>query len=173
MGALPDAVTLAGLVSNVTETVCGATFAPADGIVRGESILGRMVMLPIPGARDIRIVLSCDGAGGRALGSVLRNCPREQLTRAMIDDAIAELLNMVAGQIQRALEIDQPLGLPRPTSLAELSEAGGVGFEDAILLSSPALADIKLWIFEIHPLHQAVAVPKAKAGMFRSLFRKA
>ena len=34
MSALPDAATLAGLVSNVTETLCGATFAPADDLVR-------------------------------------------------------------------------------------------------------------------------------------------
>jgi hypothetical protein len=171
MSALPDAVTLASLVSNVTETICGATFAPADGVVRGNSILGRMVMLPISGARDISVVLSCDGAGGQALGAALRHCPRDQLTRSMIDDAIAELLNMVAGQIQTALEIDQPLGLPRPTSLAELSQSGGVGFEDAILLTSPALGDIKLWIFETHPASQTPTL-KVRRGMFTSLFRK-
>ena len=147
MSALPDALTLARLVSNVTETVPGTRFVPADDSVRGQSICGRMVLLPIQGARDISVVLSCDSAGGQALAAALRGCSRHQLTRQMIDDAIAELLNMVAGQIQTELEIDQPLGLPRTTTLAELSQ-GGVGFVDSILLTSDNLGDLKLWVFE-------------------------
>jgi hypothetical protein len=168
---LPDARTLAALVSNVTETICGTKFLPADDMLRGQSICGRMVMMPIKGPRDISIVLSCDTSGGQALGSALRGCPRDQLTRAMIDDAIAELLNMVAGQIQTALEIDQPLGLPKPTSLAEISQKGGVGFDDSILLTSQGLGDIKLWIFETAVPTEHT--PKVTSGRpFRSLFQK-
>jgi Chemotaxis phosphatase CheX len=171
-GSLPDALTLADLVSNVTETICGTKFIPANDSDRGQSICGRMVMLPIKGPRDITIVLSCDAAGGQALGAALRGCPRNQLTRAMIDDSIAELLNMVAGQIQTALEIDQPLGLPRSTSLAEIAQGGGVGFDDSILLTSKGLGDLKLWIFEkTSPTQDAPTVTKS-GGMFRSLFRK-
>jgi hypothetical protein len=169
---LPDALTLADLVSNVTETICGTKFVPANDADRGESICGRMVMMPIKGPRDITIVLSCDAAGGQALGAALRGCPREQLTRAMIDDAIAELLNMVAGQIQTALEIDQPLGLPRTTSLAEIAQGGGVGFDDSILLTSKGLGDLKLWIFEKTTATQEAVSVRKPIGRFRSLFQK-
>ena len=171
---LPDASTLARLISNVTETASGTTFVPAkDDLARGMSICGRMVLLPIQGPRDISVVLSCDAAGGRALGAALRGCPAAQLTREMIDDSIAELLNMVAGQIQTELEIDQPLGLPRRTSLAELSQGGGVAFDDAILLTSEGLGDLKLWVFErTVPVEGTEPARPGIGKRFRSLFSK-
>ena len=168
--ALPDAPELARLVSNVTVPMCGKTFAPAADHVRGQSICGRMFLLPIQGKRDISIILSTDSAGGEALGAAMFGRPPQQLTRAMVDDAIRELLNMVAGQIQKYLKIDQPLGLPRPISLADLADEGGVGFNDALLLTSDGTGDMKLWIFERTPDEKT---PAAKGrGFVRSLFRK-
>jgi hypothetical protein len=77
---------------------------------------------------------------------------------------------MVAGQIQKYLRIDQPLGLPRPTSLADLVATGGVGFSDALLLTSNGTGDLKLWIFERTADEKAVA--ETSGGFVRSLFRK-
>jgi len=169
---MPDAIALADLVSSVTEIAFGASFVPGDDLTRGPSICGRMVLLPIEGPREIFVVLSCDAAGGQALSAALRGCPANQLTRAMVDDAIAELLNMVAGRIQTALEIDQPLGLPRPTSLAEIAERSGVGFNDAILLTSTGFGDLKMWIFERAAPDDTAPPALKKAGPFRSFFRK-
>lgn len=169
---LPDALTLARLVSAVTERVSGTKFVPADDSARGQSICGRMVLLPIQGARDISVVLSCDGTGARALGAAFLSCSVDKLTKEMIDDAIAEFLNMVAGQIQSELEINQPLGLPRPTTLAELSQGGGVAFDDSILLTSQGLGDLKVWVFErTLPVESSPRPPGAGMG-FRTLFRK-
>ncbi len=169
---MPDAATLARLVSNVTETLAGTTFSPAHDRDRGHSICGRMVILPIPGARDISVVLCCDSSGGRALAAALRHCPPEHITPTMINDGIAELLNMVAGQIQSELQIDQQLGLPRSTSLAELSDNGGVSFHDSILLTSDSLGDLKLWVFErITPTDDGKPRALFKNGV-RSLIRK-
>jgi Chemotaxis phosphatase CheX len=171
-GGLPDAATLARLVSNVTEVVSSTKFVPADDSARGQSICGRMVLLRIQGARDISVVLSCDSTGAKSLAAALCHCPHEQLTREMIDDAIAELLNMVAGQIQAELHIDQPLGLPRPTTLSELSQGEGVAFEDSVLLTSEGLGDLKLWVFE-RTVQADGAKPLPATGRgFRSLFRK-
>jgi hypothetical protein len=165
-------VTLARLVSNVTETLAGTTFSATVDRDRGHSICGRMVILPIPGARDISVVLCCDSAGGRALAAALRGCPLSQVTRTMIKDGIAELLNMVAGQIQSELQIDQQLGLPRTTSLAELSENGGFSFHDSILLTSDSLGDLKLWVFElVTPTDDGQPRALFKNGV-RSLIRK-
>jgi hypothetical protein len=166
-----DAFALARLVSNVTEIVSGTKFVPMDDSARGQSICGRMVMLPIPGARDINVVLSCDTAGGQALAAAL-GCRDTPPSKESVNDAIAELLNMVAGQIQSALEIDQQLGLPKPTTLGELSEGGGVAFEDSILLTSDNLGDLKLWVFERTPRAEAGAAPPTRDKGFRSLFRK-
>ena len=157
----------------MTGTAAGTTFAPAkDDLARGLSICGRMVLLPIQGARDISVVLSCDAAGGRALGAAIWSRPADQLTKEMIDDAIAELLNMVAGQIQSELEIDQRLGLPRRTSLAELSQGGGVSFDDSILLTSDSFGDLKLWVFERVARTDAETSRPGIAKRFRSLFDK-
>jgi len=169
---LPDPDALARLVSNVTGSMCGATFAPAEDSARGQSVCGRMVMLPLQGHRDINIVLSSDAAGARALGAAMFGCAPENLTHAMVDDAIAELLNMVAGQLHTALKLDASLGLPRPTSLAEMAEKGGVGFDDSVLLSSTGIGEMKLWIFERTVPAAEPGTPAKTGGMFRSLFRK-
>jgi hypothetical protein len=168
--ALPDAPALARLVSNVTGPMCGKTFAPASEHARGQSICGRMFLLPLQGKRDINIILSSDAAGSEALGAAMFGRPPQQLTRQMVDDAIRELLNMVAGQVQKHLKIDQPLGLPRPISLAELTAAVGVGFSDALLLTSSGIGDMKLWIFE--RTHDEKTVTAPGGGFVRSLFRK-
>lgn len=168
---LPDAHSLAQMVSSVTEVMCGTKFAPADDRARGNSICGRMVLLPIQGTRDISVVLASDSAGSRALGAALFGRPADQLTATMIDDAIAEVLNMVAGQIQRAMGIDQPLGLPRVTSLGEMAATSGVGFNDSVLLTSEGAVDLKLWIIERKAPSEDV--PGSKEGsVLKSLIRK-
>lgn len=167
---LPDTAALARLVSEVTGPMCGTTFTPAADHVRGQSICGRMFLLPIPGERDIRIVLSSDAAGCEALGAAMFGRPRDQLTRDMTDDALRELLNMVGGQIQTFLRIDQQLGLPRPTNMAELATMGGAGLLDAQLLTSNGTGDIKMWIFETTGNEKERGAPAG--GLVRSLFRK-
>lgn len=165
--ALPDAARLAELVSDITDVICGASFAPCSTEDRGLSICGQMVMLPIVGPRDIRLILSCDGDDARALASaMLGGTAPESISSRMVDDAIAEFLNMIAGRIQTALSIDQPLGPPVRTSIGEVALEGGVGFADAILLKSTALGDIKIWIYERKPN------PKSGEKPFRSLVRK-
>lgn len=174
MTILPDAATLAELVSNVTSVALGTTFVPASDEARGESICGRMVILPIPGPRDINLVVSFDNAGARALGAALRRVDPRELTQSMIDDSVAELLNMVAGQVQIAFEIDQPLGLPRATSLAEISEKMGVGLQDSILLTCRGLSDLRVWVFETSAPSPVESVDGAGArrGKISSLFRR-
>jgi hypothetical protein len=167
---LPDGAELARLVSNVTGPMCGKTFASGAAHLRGQSICGRMFLLPIRGKRGITIVLSSDAAGSEALGAAMFGCPPAQLTRPMVDDAIRELLNMVGGQIQKALRIDEPLGLPRSTNLAEVVEGAGVAFSEAALLTSDGVGDLKLWIFEQAP--EEMMPPPARHGRVRSLFRK-
>jgi hypothetical protein len=171
MAELPDAHALAQLVSSVTEVMCGTKFVPADDMARGQSICGRMVLLSMKGARDISVVLASDSAGSQALGSALFCRPADQLSAAMIDDAIAELLNMVAGQIQRTMAIDQPLGLPRVTSLGEMAATIGVGFNDSVLLTSEGAVDLKLWIIEKKTPGEGVTESKG-GGVLKSLIRK-
>jgi hypothetical protein len=169
---LIDAEEIAGVVSAVTEALCGATFEPWDPLARGESLSGRMILLPLIGPRPLRIALAFDARGRNALAAAMFKCAAVDITPALADDAIRELLNIVAGQVQRTLGINQPLGIPRPTTLAEL---GGPGAQDAVLLRSQGNADLRLWIFEegdtegkgeAHPQTFAARLP------FRSLIRR-
>jgi len=148
MADVLNAENLATLVSSVTEAMCATKFSPWDSMARGESLAGKMVMLPLEGQRKINIVLAYDSRGGRALASKLFRMPPENLTPDLVDDAVHELLNMVAGQVTRSLKIDQRLGLPRPTNMAEIAAEGGPETADSVLLRSEGNADLRLWIFE-------------------------
>ena len=112
MTELPDAPTLATLISNVTETMCGISFSPDGTVDAADRHAWRVAALPIPGSRPIRVVISSDEASCKGLGAALLQFPVDQLDPEMIDDSLCELLNMAAGQIKRALQIDQALGLP-------------------------------------------------------------
>jgi hypothetical protein len=152
MSALPDAVTLATLVSNVTGTMCGITFQPADPATPNTALLWRVAILPIEGthagARSLRVALSSDQAGCLALGSALLGFAPADLDAATIDDSLCELLNMAAGQIKSALALDQALGLPRIIPASQLSPSVEAALRGGVLLRSQGTADLLIWISE-------------------------
>jgi len=166
LSSLPDPQSLAKLVSNVTKTMFGLSFVPAASSDRGESLCIQMVLMTITGPRKIHLVLASDREGSASLAAGLFGCPAAELTRQMIDDAITELLNMVAGQIVPAMKLDQAIGLPRVTNLAEFAALGGPGLTDTVLLRSDVNLHLRLWIFEEH---QPAQEPPSSGSRFRSL----
>src|ERR1051325_8724129 len=98
MARLTDPREMAQLVSYVTDIMCGVTFVPSDPLARGESLCGRMVMVSLQGEPPIDIVLSCDAQGSSALTAAMCRCTPAEVTTAKTDDAIRELLNVVAGR---------------------------------------------------------------------------
>lgn len=112
MKPLPAPEVLARLLSQVTNTLLGLTFAPAEG-PPNLSISWRTAELPIPGARPITIGISSDRESCEALSSVIFACERANVDESMCDDSLRELTNMTAGLIKSALALDQSLGLPR------------------------------------------------------------
>ncbi|HVV51489.1 MAG TPA: hypothetical protein VHO06_17605 [Polyangia bacterium] len=147
MPKLPDARRLAALVSHVTGTMFGPTFVPADQALRGESLCEQMFMIRLKATPGVVVVLSVDARAGRKLSAAFLRCPERDLSRAMVDDVISELLNMVAGQIAKVIELDQLLGLPRRTTLGEMAQER-LDLDDAILLRSEGEIDLGLWILE-------------------------
>jgi CheY-specific phosphatase CheX len=148
MTELPDAELLAALVSNVTETMCGISFSPEGTPLDEGAHAWRVASLPISGDRPLRVVLSSDQKSCEGLGSALLHYPAAELDPEMIDDSLCELLNMAAGQIKRALSIDQALGLPKIVPGA----AGQALFQAAkragILLRSRGPLDLLIWVTE-------------------------
>jgi len=164
MSEFLDQQAVAALVSSVTKTMCGTSFVPWDTCARGESLAARMVLLPLIGERKIEIALAYDSRGARALAASLFGCAAQETTPDMEQDAVHELLNMVAGQVARLLKVDQAIGLPRATSLAEVSNDGGPVTQDAILLRSEGIADLRMWIYERLPAPIPMPAPRGNIG---------
>lgn len=146
--SLPDAQTLASLVSNVTQTMCGITFEPAVSDLPDPSLCWKIALLPITGARPLQIALSSDQSGCAALGAALFSCAPEDLDGTMIDDSLRELLNMAAGQIKSALSLDQTLGLPQVVAEPELSQASARALHEGVVLRSRGDVSLLIWISE-------------------------
>jgi hypothetical protein len=170
MSKLPDAETLAKLVTNVTQTMCATSFVPGDPLARGESLYLQMAMIQLTGDPDITIVLSSDVRGSRALGAAFYGINDGTLSQQMIDDAITELLNMVAGQICTALQSDHAMGLPKRVRLTDIVRAGVSITDDAALLRSEGAIDLGLWILETK--RPPAAAERPPAGKLRSFFGK-
>ncbi len=169
MSTLPEPAVLARLISNVTSSMCSTFFVPGDPLERGESLCGQMALIPLTGKKSFAVVVSSDTRGGRALGSAFFGCDEKDLTQAMVDDSISELLNMVAGQISAALALDLALGLPRRTTLGEIIAASGSGIENAALFRSEGKIDLWLWVFETHAILDRHAPPPST---FRSILSR-
>jgi hypothetical protein len=169
MSTLPEPGVLARMISNVTSSMCATYFVPGDPLARGESLCGQMAMIPLIGKRSFAVVVSSDMRGGRALGGAFFGCDEKDLTQAMVDDSISELLNMVAGQISAALQMDLQLGLPRRTTLAEIIAASGSGVDNAVLFRSEGKVDLWLWVFETHAALDKNAPPPST---FRSILNR-
>ncbi len=169
MSKLPDCQTLAGLVSNVTRTMCDVTFVPGDAMERGESIYLQMVMIPLRGDPNVIVVVASDTRGSRALGAAFFGKKPTEVTQQMVDDAIAELLNMVAAQISNALGSKHQLGLPSRTTLPEIAAGRG-------LRPRRRRADAQRGRDRSRPVdpreHPPSGDKKTEAGGFRSLLRK-
>ena len=87
------------------------------------------------------------------------SCNPDDVTQTMIDDVVAELLNMLAGQIAGALAYRYSVGLPRRTTLIELLQSKLV-FDQAVLLRSEGKVDLGLWLLEENlALSEGAALP--------------
>jgi hypothetical protein len=143
---LPDPQTLAKLVSNVTQTMCGISFHPAEGHQADPALFWRIAWLPITGGRPIGVALSSDKPGCTALGAALFSCAPEAIDASMIDDSLRELLNMAAGQIKNALKLDQTLGLPKIVSAPELPPRSLAALREGVVLRSGGKVSMLIWI---------------------------
>ena len=169
---LPDESTIAQMVSNVSEVMFGVKFVRSEGLTRGESICGRMFRLHLQGVRDVNVIASSDRAGCQALASAFYSCPSHGLTDTMLDNAISELLKMVALQVQSAMGIDKAPGSPRRATLADLATRSGEGWKDAVLLRSDGLGDLKLWVVDGRGLPTNAGVAQPHRGRLRCLLQR-
>ena len=139
---------LAALVSNVTETMCGFSFEPVAALDAAPSADWRVARLPISGSRPLDVALCCDREGSSVLGAALFACDADSLDASMLDDSLCELLNMTAGQIKSALALDQALGLPKMVTGNDLPLKMSTALREGTILRARGAVNLILLITE-------------------------
>src|SRR5215831_1276245 len=115
---------VAKLVTNVTQSMLGIRFGVAPSRDAAPHLCWRAAVLDI-GERSMSVALSSDQNGCAVLGSALFACATAAVDTSMMNDSLAELVNMTAGQIKGAMKLDQALGLPRVLEDQERLRAAG------------------------------------------------
>jgi CheY-specific phosphatase CheX len=112
MKPMPKAERLSALVSNVTETMLGISFAPALTVAAHPALNWRTAIMLVAGARPVSVGLSSDEAGCSKLTAAMFGCKAEGVDVGMVNDALRELVNMTAGLLKREMALDQALTVP-------------------------------------------------------------
>jgi len=112
MNPLPPAQKLAALVSNVTETMLGISFVPAQTRAAHPALNWRTAIMLLDGPRPVSVGLSSDEPGCARLAAAMFGCNVDAVDVGMIDDALRELVNMTAGLVKREMALDQALTVP-------------------------------------------------------------
>ena len=147
MSNFPDPATLATLVSNVTQTMCGISFGVSESKETAVACW-RMAVLNVTGGTPWQVALFSDEKGCTALGAALFQCEPDTLDTSMLEDSLCELLNMAAGQIKGVLASDSALGLPRITSPDTLTAKSRDAMRDGLLLRSQDSVNLMILISE-------------------------
>jgi hypothetical protein len=142
---LPSPEKMAQLVSGVTETMLGLTFAPDDDSTH-HALAWRTAVLPIAGAQPLTVGLSSDESGCAKLASAMFACPAAEVDGAMMNDSLCELVNMTAGLLKSAMSLNQALGLPKILPGAD-APAVPPASPHVVVLKAEACG-LVLWIYE-------------------------
>jgi hypothetical protein len=112
MKPMPKAEKLAALVSNVTETMLGISFAPALTVAAHPGLTWKTAIMLVDGPRPVSVGLSSDESGCSKLTAAMFGCQAGGVDSGMVNDALCELVNMTAGLLKREMALDQALSVP-------------------------------------------------------------
>jgi hypothetical protein len=138
---------MAALVSGVTQTMLGLSFAPDKNGNPTESLVWRTAVLPIPGGQPLTVGLSSDQQGCAQLSAAMFGCAKNTVDQSMMDDSLRELVNMTAGLLKSTMSLDQPLGLPTIMEGKKLPPHPRGDPGHSVVLRGKEIG-LVLWIFE-------------------------
>jgi hypothetical protein len=133
----------ARIVTNVTQPMLGMKFAVAPSREITTALCWRVAFLEI-GDRSMTVALSSDQRGCTALGAALFACAAEAVDSSIMNDSLAELVNMTAGQIKGAMMLDHALGLPRVQEGSE--RLNGTPGWRTVRLRAESSVELLVWI---------------------------
>ncbi|HYG66025.1 MAG TPA: chemotaxis protein CheX [Anaeromyxobacteraceae bacterium] len=148
MNSLPPPAQMAAVVSGVTETMLGLTFAPCTDGTPWTDLVWRAAVLPIPGARPLMVGLSSDRPGCTALGAKMFSVAESEVSDDMLSDSLCELVNMTAGLLKSELALDQQLGLPKIVAAGQPPVPSPPTPAHSVVLRARERVGLVLWIFE-------------------------
>lgn len=130
MLAIPSPHDLALLVSGVTETMFGFSFAleaPPSEDIDPESWRTASVEI---GKKICSVAIASDTTTSKQLGSFMFGLEPNDVDQGMAEDALREMANIVAGRVKGSLGVDAALGLP---ILRDKADVAGVSWREATL----------------------------------------
>ena len=135
---------LAGLALKVMAASCGMRFLPfKDGLKA--PVPWRAASLPINGGAPLSVGITSDEPGCFALASGLLQMPPSDLDAGMVEDSLRELLNMLAGQVKRAMSLDLALGLPQIVPPADVAMRIGGGHSKSVVVTAGSF-QLMVWV---------------------------
>jgi hypothetical protein len=146
MKPLPEAARLAALVSNVTDTMLGISFAPSFSDEAHPSFNWRTAIMLVDGARPLSVGLSSDEIGCKQVAAAMFGMTPEGVDVGMVDDALRELVNMTAGLIKREMTLDQALTVPH--IICDRESLEGIAKQHPALVLRAREVGIALWAME-------------------------
>jgi len=148
MKLMPKAERLAALVSNVTETMLGISFAPAESVAAHPALNWRTAIMLVDGERPVSVGLSSDEAGCAKLAAAMFGCKSDGVDVGMINDALRELVNMTAGLLKREMALDQALTVP--SIVDDLESLAEIARQHPALVLIAREVGIALWACDGH-----------------------
>jgi two-component system, chemotaxis family, chemotaxis protein CheY len=121
---------------------------------------GHIVCVPLIGVPNYVVSLRGNSRGCVALASAMFNCAKHLTNQSMIDDAMCELANMVAGQIKNLMARDHQIGTPSVLA-DDATLQGSVALVGARMHVGDTESEIDVIIAEFKPqvLPEPVAEP--------------
>jgi hypothetical protein len=146
MKPMPKAEKLAAMVSNVTETMLGISFAPVQDVQAHPLLNWRTAIMLVTGTRPLSVGLSSDQTGCTKLAAAMFGCDEGGVDVGMINDALRELVNMTAGVLKRELSLDQALTVP--LIVEDKSSLEEIASQHPALVLKAREVGIALWAYE-------------------------
>jgi hypothetical protein len=129
----PSAEALATLVSGVTETMFGFSFELAREAIDEpgfEPPAWRTAAIPIGTAR-FSVAIASDQPTGQKLAGLMFGLEPQEVDDGMGEDALRELVNIIAGRVKSSMGVDEALGLPK--LVAHVIQGSEIGWRTATL----------------------------------------
>ncbi len=136
------------MVNSVTTSMMNLKFALAKGPTLRAPF--RRAVLPIPGSTPVSVVVTSDKQSCEKLGARLFMVSATAVDVAMMEDTLREIANITAGQVKRAMSLDQALGLPKIVTGEETWSTSINGSQSITLRAAEADVELEVQI-TTHP----------------------